>query len=187
MVADYKFEDIDATLNHGQIFSNKVWKILIIVFYVFIGVVFAICLTVYIGFSVGLFDSDDLTDNIYLSVVSVIFLIGTVIGHVCLNSRKKRVDMWMKDAVLLKAKASSLGERLIVRNFLALKGVALKVTFKYNDRVYERQSMHKEDLLYMPVYKKYANKEITIAYSPQYDEVILIKPNCVNHVREQKF
>ncbi len=188
MIENIKFDYVDATLKHGQVFSSKVWRALIIFFYVLMSIVLSICiiyLTV-VPLTVGVYSQGDLLAMICSCIFSVIFLIGVIIFHKCYNSRKRNVEMWLKDSILLKAKSTSIGQRLVVRNFIALTGFALEVSFMYDDMCCTRRSERDSKLVFLPVYRKYANKVITIAYSPKYDEVILIKPEFINKIGNER-
>ncbi len=183
MVANLKFEDIDATLNQGQIFSSKAWKILIIAFYVTIGIEFVICMIYFIGVLYeGSFVQSDFIAIICCSVFSILFLIGTIIAHKCLISKKKKITALIEDSLLLKANATAIDEQILIRNFLALVGVALRVSFVHNGILCVRQSTYKDKPLCLPVYKKYVDRDIIIAYSPKYDEVLLIKPESARRL-----
>ena len=57
-----------------------------------------------------------------------------------------------------------------------------EVRFKYEDTLCGRRSERNDKPVYLPVYRKYADRVITIACSSEYDEVILIKPEFVNMI-----
>lgn len=52
---------------------------------------------------------------------------------------------------------------------------AIKVKFKYDGKVYNKLSTYKGYTSYLAIYNKYADREILIAYSPKYDEVMILK------------
>ena len=51
----------------------------------------------------------------------------------------------------------------------------LKVSFKYNKKKYVKYSGTKQTNGYDRVFLKYSDAQITILYSPQFDEVMIIK------------
>lgn len=177
MIANLKSEDIDATLKYGQIFASKGWRILFITVYVFMGIAFAIMLTMLIGIplTVGEFDSSSIAAILGGGSASVFISICMTCVLLYCRSGKKKVDLWLKDAVLLKARTKSIGEQTVFRGFMVREAAAIEVEFVYNDIRHIRQSTYKGKPAYLPVFMKYANQTITIAYSPKYDEVMFIK------------
>ena len=100
------------------------------------------------------------------------------------NKGKKKAALWLKDAVILDAQAKSLGQTLHVRNLIMRTATAIEVSFEYDDKRYVRQSIYKDKPLYLAVYTKYVDKKILIAYSPKYDEVMLIKPQSAQRIKD---
>lgn len=177
MITNLKSEDIDATLKYGQIFASKRLRIIFISLYVLFGIVLAIVLTmlILIPLTVGEFDSNSIVAIVFCSGMSIILSIIVTCVLLYCRSGKKKVDLWLKDAVLLQAKTKSLGEQMLFRGLMVRKAIAIEVKFVYNDLRYIRQSTYKGKPAYLPVFMKYANQTITIAYSPKYDEVMFIK------------
>lgn len=183
MSANLKSEDIDATLKIGHIFGSKVWKWFFISMYAILGIMVAIVLFMLIGIplTLGKFDSDSLIVIIVGGVFGVLIFIVVLCLHKYFRVGKKKVDAFLQDAVVLKANALSKGERMLFRGIVMCKAAAIEVEFEYNGRRYVRQSTYKGEPLYSPIYMKYINKTIYLAYSPMNDEVMLIKPQSWLH------
>lgn len=177
MITNLKSEDIDATLKYGQVFTGKGLRAAIISVYVLSGIALAMMLTVLIGIplTVGEFDSDSIATLVGGGSTTVLVSICMTCLLLYCRSSKKKVDLWLKDAVLLTARTKSIGEKWFFRVLMVRKGVAIEVEFIYNDMRYIRQSTYNGKLACQPVFMKYANQTITIAYSPKYDEVMFIK------------
>lgn len=176
MITNLKSEDIDATLKYGQVFGKGL-RAAIISVYVLSGIAFAIMLTMLIGIplTVGEFDSSSIAAIVGSGSTCVLVSICMTCVLLYCRSGKKKVDLWLKDAVLLKARTKSIGERTVFRVFMVREAAAIEVEFVYNDMRHIRQSTYKGKPAYLPVFMKYANQTITIAYSPKYDEVMFIK------------
>lgn len=181
MIACLKSEDIDATLKYGQIFAGKAWNRVFLSVYILSGVVFAFIIFMLIGIplTLGEYDENSIITIVFCSCVTALLLLLSILIQLYFRSGKKKVDVWLQDAVLLKAKTVSRGERLLFRGFMVRTAVVIEVDFTYDNRRHIRQSMRREEPLYLPVYLKHINKTITIAYSPKYDEVMLIKPKSL--------
>ena len=91
------------------------------------------------------------------------------------NKLKNKVKIWLEDAVEIKAYSKKVGEN---RLGLQPKAIKIQVQFSLNDIHYIRESTAKvfggwEG--YVGCFNKYANREISILYSPKYDEVLILK------------
>lgn len=182
MMVNLQSEDIDATLKYGQVFTGKGLRAAIISVYVLSGIALAIMLTMLIGIplTVGEFDSDSIATIVGGgSTIVFVSICMTCVLLYC-RSGKKKVDLWLKDAVLLKAKTKSIGKEWFFRVSMVRKGVAIEVEFIYNYMRYIRQSTYNGKPACLPVFMKYANQTIMIAYSPKYDEVMFIKHKSVD-------
>ena len=174
-------QDIDASLKYGQVFSGKIWGsavILLSIASACIGIVVIIIPITSIEYR---------SDIIFIVCGSFLFIflvLSTVIIQMFFNKGKKKAALWLKDAVILDAQAKSLGQTLHVRNLIMRTATAIEVDFEYDDRRCSRQSTYKDKPLYLAVYTKYADKKIRIAYSPKYDEVMLIKPESAKRIKE---
>ncbi len=180
MIENLKFDYIDATLKHGYTFSSKVLKAFFILMYV----LFALELVCFMGMLIGIcFAGDGCTEDDIITFscggsISTVIFVGVLLFNLWVHSHKKKIDLWLEDAVLLDAEAMSL-DGMTVESRSRATAIVLKVTFKYNGKRYTRQSVNKDEPHYSTLYKKYARcEQIKIAYSPKYDEVMLIMPEC---------
>ncbi len=181
MDQNIQLQDIDASLTYGQIFSGKIYGI---------SVVLLSIATAFMGLAVILVpitEHEYKSDIVFLVCGSILFallLLSSISLQMFFNKGKKKAALWLKDAVILDAQAKSLGQTLHVRNLIMRTATAIEVDFEYDDRRCSRQSTYKDKPLYLAVYTKYADKKILIAYSPKYDEVMLIKPESAKRIKE---
>lgn len=175
-------KDIDATLKYGQIFASKTLYRVFISQYVLIGIVFIILLTMLIGVPITMaeFDKSMIVAIICCGSASVFLLIMLILVHRYCLVGKNKVDMYLKDAIILKATTSSNGECQMLRGLMIRKAVGIRVEFIYNGSNRTMLSEYRGKPLLLPVYMKYINKPLNIAYSPKYDDVMLIKDRCIS-------
>ncbi len=108
----------------------------------------------------------------------LIFSLFSVLIYIKVKSHKikKNISEWLNDAIELVAFCHKVDEiRLGVFQSIATK---IKVEFKFNNKDYIRFST--ATILggyqgYLGTFNKYSNKVIKIAYSPTYDEVMILK------------
>ena len=180
MIENLRIEDIDATLG-GQAFTSKAWRAFFKSMYGLLGVCVVIYAILFVDSLISPADYEPNESMIYL--IACILFAGFIVAWVFIcryfNRSRKNLELWLQDAVLLKGKVQSLGEQLLVRGVAMRKGVAIEVEFFYNETRHKRQSAYKGKPLYQPVFRKYVNQVVSIAYSPKYDEVMLIKPKSL--------
>ncbi|MCH5158381.1 MAG: hypothetical protein J1F33_04185 [Clostridiales bacterium] len=181
MIDNLNVEDIDALLSRGQICAGKFWRNFFIGFYIFAGLLFAVAIGFLIGvpLSVGEFDFDIIITIVCFSGAGLLIVISVTLIRLYCRSIVKKTELFLNDAVLLNAQAKSLGEPYVFRNTFYCKGCSLEVSFTYNGVNLCRQSKYKDIYIFSPVFYKYVNKSVYIAYSPTYDEVMLIKPDSL--------
>ena len=110
------------------------------------------------------------------ALFAIMFFIVMVINYVNCAKIKK----WMKDAVKLKAFAHAIDNSTTHTLVFRQQTTKLSVSFEYNNKTIVKESGKKDGAFsvingYSTLFNKYADKEITILYSPEYDEVILMK------------
>ena len=164
-----KVKDVYASLRNGRVYSEAMWAvsyitILVLVVPTTIGSIIAGVLDNNLLYAIGI-----PSFGVVLIITGLILLITT-------KSSKKRASKCLEDSVILEANCTSLGSVPVVR-FPAFfsKAMAIEVAFQYNGDLYIRQSERKGKPLYLIIYNKYANRKIMTAYSPKYDEVMLLK------------
>lgn len=106
-----------------------------------------------------------------LPIVLTIFVIKN-------EKMRKKVYLWMEDAVLVNAFAKGIG---LKKQLLIIPSVKLQVNFKIDGISYSKESRsnHYEtkdfEEGYYYIWSKYADKEIRILYSQKYDQVMILK------------
>lgn len=162
--------DVDAILSYGQVYSSKSWDIFFIAMFSS-NAFLALC-----GIALWIFSG---TDEEFLFYGIAVFIFGIVllliIGllYIYIMHGRRKAKKYLKDAEVLNAKATASGSEWEVRVSpitAFFKKTSLVVKFRYNGKRYLKISC-----VGLPVYNKYTDKEITIAYSPKYDEVMLLK------------
>ncbi len=164
---DITVKDVDATLNHGQIYTAKLWDIFLIYMLVFSAAIIAVSVAVWIFSD----DKETLFAVKFVFGFGIVFLLSMGLLCIYIINGRRRVKRYLEDAEILNAKATSSGSELQYRHpLIFVKATSLAVKFRYNGKRYLKTSKAS-----LQVYNKYADKEIKIAYSPKYDEVMLIK------------
>ncbi len=116
----------------------------------------------------------------------VVFLSLSILSFVffCKNEKmRKKVQLWMEDAVIIKAQSKKIGHRYT----LFVPCPKIQVKFELNGIEYQRQSqnfraINKREDGYYRIWSKYADKEIMIAYSPKYDEIMVLKDKKMKRI-----
>ena len=172
-----KIEDIDAALQFGQCFSSKKWTILFMSLFAIFGMEILIAI---IGIIIDITD----TDWLVMMIMGICLEILVFFPFLYINSGKKKVKLWLKDSVILKARTRKEDDALRVHTFGALqKAAAIQIRFSYMKKHCVKSSVQKGKIACLPVYNKYVDKDILIAYSPKYDQVMLIKPQSEERIR----
>lgn len=111
-------------------------------------------------------------------------LVVPIWAYIAFLYRKENRDIekWLKDAVLLTAWATEIGRiRNGVNHIIRIK---IALTFTFDGKKIMLQSGEKntirENIFYMnigydAIFRKYVDRPIQILYSPQYDEVMILK------------
>lgn len=89
--------------------------------------------------------------------------------------------LWLQDSVVLRAITQTADSSTAHYPFL-VKTTAIQIRFSYMEKRYVKRSMYKDELRPLYVFNKYADKEILIAYSPKYDQVMFIKPKSEQRI-----
>ena len=161
-------KDVYASINIGGTYSSPLW----VASYILMFVGAAITFVVTILFAILI---EDKIVSVCMAALCVLCLITGISISVPVEQNKKKIALWLKDAVILGARCKSLGTQFQVRARVGLTATAIEVKFYYNGKMYKRRSERKGKLLYLFLFNKYADKGILIAYSPKYDKVMLLK------------
>ena len=178
---DIKLTRIDASLKHGQFFTGK-WLIFFYSLIIFcsvmpISTLLFLCL-VYLGKES--FDTDTIISFIGSDSISLITIFGTIYVLYRNNKLKKKIILWLDDAIELNAQTTvldsfrTLGQpvaetKLLVEFYIDnYRKICTSEDKSRKDHWYRRNGFYK-------ILSKYANKSIKIMYSPKYDQVIILK------------
>lgn len=172
--------DIDIVLQGGKIFG-KWWNGFCM--FMFIGSIIVLVCSLLMLLSWAPYDSDTKACIIGGSIMGVVLLGVTFLLYYPFNSYKKKAIIYLKDAVILRAITQKADESLAYRYpMICVKTTAIQVRFSYEGKRYVKRSVYKDKLQYSPFYNKYTDKEILIAYSPTYDQVMFIKPKSEQRI-----
>lgn len=169
-----KLNDVDVSLSLGQIFWKKQW--LALSFFIMVAFIFPI-LTIFLCMLPILWDELMIFGIICANIFSILmlsFALYLIVGN---HKKKKKIKIWLNDAVKLKAYSQNISEYNSVFN---IKGIIIRVIFQFNGKRYIKESTVKNEMgnkAYLVTYKKYADRDIDILYSPKYDEVMILKDN----------
>lgn len=164
--------NIDISMSLGQLLWKKQWKALI--FFLIAPSLLPILTIIMLFFPI----TWDIQITFVLIGLNIIFLLILIVPiNIIVNDRKnkKRIELWLEDAIETKAYSIKTGENKLL--FLP-KGITIQVRFNINNRNYIRDSTVKVfggGKAYLTSFKKYADREINILYSPRYDEVLILK------------
>ena len=172
-----KVSEIEASLEQGRYFSGKILALLIlcanafVFYYLFLGVL-SLVFFFNGNFSENYFDIVDF--SIY--GLCVVFSSGVCIWLLVINAKiKKKILLYVNDAIPLQAYSRKLSSfRTLGQPFPEVK---IEVSFRIGDKRYTRISGDgkKRSKMYQKIYRKYADREINILYSPKYDQVLILK------------
>lgn len=84
----------------------------------------------------------------------------------------KKCREWMEDAVVLSATTKGIKKPLPSFTDIFLR--KLEVSFKYEGKRYVKYSGTKQSNGYDRVFSRFVDKEISILYSPRFDEVMIL-------------
>lgn len=185
VMKDYKhiLRSIDASLQEGQYFSGK-WMALFISLIVYCSVFILTCLLWLILVKCGI-ESYDKGEHMSMSCclcISVLIIIGVLYAIHRNNRLKKKILLWLDDAVLLPAKTQVSGSFRTYGHPVAETKLLVEFYYKGKKIIRESGDKTKKDHWYkrngyFKVLSKYGNRDIRILYSPTYDQVLILKKN----------
>ena len=164
--------DIDISLNLGQLIYGRKWWWIIALF-VLAGML-SICTLIMLFMPIN-FTVEIICCLVGCNLLSLCILIFAVYLVVKDFNIKSKVKMWLNDAVVLKAYSIKTME---YKSFFFPKACTIDVKFSFNGINYIKSSNVKTfggKIGYLTTFEKYADREIDIAYSPKFDEVLIIK------------
>lgn len=172
-------KDIDASLQHGKVVNSKIWSGFCIAMWVLSGIMFLISI---LG---CIFDPAD-KDWLFALFGGLGTAAAYCLLFLLLGWGKRKVKKYLPDAVILKAvtkKADSDIRFNFYRIFLAVRSTAILVRFSYMKKKFVKNSLlSKKGAKYSTAFNKFVDKELLIAYSPKYDQVMFIKPKSEQRI-----
>lgn len=163
-------KDIAGTLSFGAIYTGWVKWLMIFLF------VSSLALMIFASIIAFVLDSEMLIVGAISALFSICFFIPIAINF----KNCKRIKECLKDAVRLKAFARAISTSMTHTLVFRQRTTKLAVSFEYNNKTVVMESGKKDVPCsivngYSSLFNKYANKELTILYSPRYNEVIILK------------
>lgn len=162
-----KENDIMAALSFGENYST--FKL------VLMWICIAICIIGSIAMMV-VSHTENNYDDFIASFIPIALLIVPIAFLACGYSRRKKIKLWLEDAVLLNARCEC------VHDFLGNGGEKILIAFVYDNEHLTRMSkfryLHSSSFTlngYFNPYNKLIGRDIKIFYSPKYDEVMIPK------------
>ncbi|MDE6059517.1 MAG: hypothetical protein K2G44_05735 [Clostridia bacterium] len=165
-----KHKKIAASLELGAVYT---WKFLLL-----------LCVTFILTFSTAsVMIYFSITEEIELLICVIMFYIMAILLLIVIivcQRQAKKVKKWLADAVELTAQSTTLGDSFVWAAFFPMKTKKIFVKFEYEGRVIRKESgKNKENSFfqqgYSAAFRKYADREIKILYSPKYDQVLIMK------------
>lgn len=164
--------DIDISLTLGQLIYGGKWWWIISLFA--LATMFPIC-TLIMLFAPINFTVEIIFGLVGGNIISLCILIFAVYLVVKDFKTKSKVKRWLNDALVLKAYAIKTRE---YKSFFFPSACAIDVKFSFNGINRIKSSNVKTwggKMGCLTTFEKYANREINIAYSPKFDEVLIIR------------
>ena len=156
---------IVASLKYGRIFRKSL---------IFLWIMFALGLFLGIYSFVFLFGVERSIVGFIGLIFGGILFSGTALYLIVKNYINcKNCKKWAQDAIELYATSVGIKKAHFAFSNIGLR--KLKVSFKYNKKKYVKYSGTKQTNGYDRVFLKYSDAQINILYSPQFDEVMIIK------------
>lgn len=120
--------------------------------------------------------------------LGMVFLVPSTIFLVFLIRNEKlrgKIQLYMEDAIVVKAKTKKIDSRYSFPFFI--ESSKIQVDFTIDGKHYQRLSRNalsksSDKGGYYPIWSKYVDREITIAYSPKYDEVMILNDKKIKQV-----
>ena len=164
--------NIVASLSQGNILSKKQSTILYIgiLSCLFIPIITVVLLAIpQVIWDISMALTMTLANFMFIS-----FLCVLVYVKIKNDNTKKKISIWLKDAVKLPAYSMLIGEN---RLGFQPKAAKIQVQFNFQNKKHYKESTAKVyggQQGYLGTFSKFVNKNILILYSPKYDEVLII-------------
>lgn len=181
MSSKIKLNRIDATLKYGQFFTGK-WIVFFYSLIVFCAVmpISSIVYLFLVLLNIEIVDNETILVLICSSTVCILIILGVlfVLHKNC--KLKKKIAMWLEDAVELTAQTITLDTFRTLGHPVAETKLQVKFNYYGINKVQSSFDETKKDHWYkrngyFKILSKYSNRTIKIMYSPKYDQVLILK------------
>lgn len=176
-----KLNRIDASLKYGQFFTGK-WLIFL---YSLIGCccvmpISTVVFSFLVLFGKEVYDTDTIIVLIGSNSISILVMFGTIYVLYKNNKLKKKIILWLSDAVQLTAQTTTLDRFRTFGHPVAETKLQVEFCIDNYRKICTSEDESKKDHWYkrngfFKILSKYADKKITIMYSPKYDQVLILK------------
>ncbi len=164
-----KNNNIIASLKYGRIWSGKLLLLWIFLSLFGLGaIIFSLPCWTFWNLR------EEMIEFIACMGVGILFLSIGLTYLIKNHILKKKIDIWLEDAVELKA-VSQRFDRIWSFPYINFRYVKIHIEFRYNKKRIHKYSGDGKRNGYDTVFYKYADREIDILYSPKYDEVMILK------------
>lgn len=162
---------IKSSLSYGKIFYGKSEYLLYIFLFILImDPIITIGIIILVLLGEMQFTHEVMESIIFLNCFWVL-IFGVILWRIIHNNKlKKKIELWLEDAVFIKASA----KRLDLMN-ITYKPYQIEVSFIYKD--VRHKYISKAGNAIIGYYKFFSEptKELNILYSPKYEEVLILK------------
>ena len=162
-----KMSDIAASLEYGLHLTG-------ILYFMIISILIGGCFLELLVPIIFLYEEPPFEYEVILipSIMGGIFILISAIWLIKNNLLKRKMRIWMEDAVELYAYSEEISRFWMPMHPTATK---IRVKFQWEGRNYVRTSGNGKRKAYQKVFTKYANRYIRILYSPKYDQIMILK------------
>lgn len=164
---------VDVSLSHGQFFNKK--QFLVVYFAMAAVCLFPLLTIILLCIPDVEWDSEMVLVVVLGNLFAFAFMSLLVYVEIKNRKLKSKIQLWLEDAVEIKAYSKKIGEN---RLGMQPKATKIQVRFTIDGNHYVKESTYKvfggwEG--YVGCFNKYADKEVEILYSPKYDEVMILR------------
>ena len=178
MLAFVEVSDIGGSLQHGPCLSKTLMRLFLGVFIV--DIIVGPVLVVSCFFC---WDEIGIAGLIVLTLMVGLVLTVSLYFIIHNQKLKYRYRQWLQDAELIRAYSSTVDS---LHCFGQLNPeVAILVKFRYLDKNFCVYSKKNNKIKRYKLFDQYADRYLLIAYSPIYDQVMLIKPKSEQRIRNE--
>ena len=167
-----QLSDIDISLSLGQLIWKKQFKAILL--FIILLCIFPIISIIMLFFPIE-WNSQIILVLVIINLLCLAMMFLPIYLLIRDYNNKKQIKLWLNDIIEIKAYSRALGE---YKSLFLPKGIVIQVEFKIDEKKYIKNSTIKVfggGTAYLATFKKYADREIKILYSPKYDQVLILK------------